>query len=142
MRFLVTIRNRPPIAGVTAAATYSATAARSLRLASGEVSAPWNAEGQNDAWVEFSNQSKAWYREHEQAGRVEAGYMFPEGGGIMVANVDSLADLHDLIFSNPGSIFLEHEVHPLLEFDVGMDKLASSFAAGQAAAFARISGIQ
>jgi hypothetical protein len=142
MRFLVTIRNRPATAGVTAAATYAATAAQSLRLASAEALAPWTAEGQNNSWAERSSRSKEWYREHQQAGRIEAAYVFPEGGGFMVVNVDSLEDLQDLIFSNPGSIFLEHEVHPLLEFDVGMDKLASSFAAGQAAAFAMISDIQ
>jgi len=137
MKFLVTIRNRPPTAGVVGAVTYGATAARALRQAGTQA-----ARTQDDSWVEISNRSKTWYHDQEQAGRVEAGYMFPEGGGIMVVNVGSFEDLHDLMFSNPGSINLEHEVRPLLDFDAGMDKLAASFAAGVGTAFARASAIQ
>jgi hypothetical protein len=142
MKFLVTIRNRPPTSGIVGATAYAATAARAIRLAaSTEVESPWTAKAQDESWVEFSNASKAWFRANEAAGRVEAGYMFPEGGGIMVVNADSHEELHDLIFSNPGASYLEHEVQPLLEFDVGMDKLASSFAAGVGGMFARLTQI-
>jgi muconolactone delta-isomerase len=141
VKFLVTISNRPPTAGIVGAATYAVTAARALRQSGSEAAAPWNAKAQDESWVEFSDRSKAWFRENEQAGRVEAGYMFPEGGGIMIVDVASHEELHDLLFSNPGSVYLDHEVRPLLDFDTGMDKLASSFASGVGAIFARVAGL-
>ena len=63
MKYLVTIRNRPPTSGIVGATAYATIAARAIRLAANtELEAPWSARGQDEAWVEFSNRSKAWFR--------------------------------------------------------------------------------
>ncbi len=77
---------------------------------------------------ELAAASKAWVREHSQ--ELEATYTFVEGGGCMIVNVNSPEELHELIHSNPSSPFLSHEIHMVLDFEEGIDRLASHYKSG------------
>lgn len=60
-------------------------------------------------------------------GRIETTYLFPDGGGFAIFNVDSPEALQKMIHENPASPFLKHEVRPLLDFDSGLDQLQERF---------------
>jgi hypothetical protein len=73
---------------------------------------------------EIAAASKAWVQEQVRNGRVESPYLFAEGGGCMTVNADSIAELQEIIYANPGSANLTHEVHVLVDFEPSVDRLA------------------
>jgi hypothetical protein len=63
-------------------------------------------------------------------GKVEAAHLFAAGGGFSVVNADSHEDLMDNLQQSPVGAFSDYEIHPLLDFDQGMDRIKGHVQAG------------
>src|SRR4051794_27726563 len=81
---------------------------------------------------ELSGGSRQWLDEQLRSRRVEAAYVFPEGGGCMIVNAHSPEELHDTLQSNPSSAFLRHDVKILLDFHGTMERYAGHYRASLA----------
>jgi hypothetical protein len=59
--------------------------------------------------------NKEWHAKHLKNGTHDCIYNFIEGGGIGIANVDSLEAAYDLLSDYPSRMLFDWEVHPLLD---------------------------
>jgi hypothetical protein len=65
---------------------------------------------------------KGWMHERMNAGKVEAAFSFPEGGGgCGIVNVTSHEELNEMLVSSPMAPFSTFEVRALADFDQGID---------------------
>lgn len=76
-----------------------------------------------EAYEQLAVGTMDWMREEKRNGRVEVSYIFAEGEGFMIVNVNSPEELQELLYSNPSSVFLTYEARVLLEFEQGMERL-------------------
>jgi hypothetical protein len=74
-----------------------------------------------------------WLDTKLEDGTLESLYGFLEGGGVAVANVDSHADLLELMAQYPLYGMVTWEVRPLLGFREGTDTIRAKLVEAQAA---------
>ena len=70
--------------------------------------------------------SKEWHEQHLKDGTYDCIHSFVDGGGIGIANVDSLEAAYDLLDDYPGESIFDWEFHPLVDSRHAMDKSISS----------------
>ncbi len=58
----------------------------------------------------------AWVDAHIKSGKVDCEYIFPEGGGMAIGNVDSQEEAFDLLSSYPLYGFFDWQVEPLVDW--------------------------
>lgn len=66
--------------------------------------------------------SKEWQEQHLKDGTYDCIHTFVEGGGIGIANVDSIEAAYDLLDDYPAGPVFDWEVRPLVDTGHAMDK--------------------
>jgi hypothetical protein len=74
-----------------------------------------------EAVENLARESREWVQEQQRNGRIEVAYYFIEGGGFMIANVDTPEDLFDLIHGRPAPL-LKPTARMILDFEPAMDR--------------------
>ena len=69
---------------------------------------------------------KEFHEKHLKDGTYDCIHTFVEGGGIAIANVDSLEAAYDLLDDYPASLFFDWEVHPLVDTSHAVEKSISN----------------
>ena len=69
--------------------------------------------------------NKEWMDKHLKDGTYDCIHNFVDGGGIGIANVDSMEDAYDLLTDFPGRPMFDWEIHPLVDSGHAMDKSIS-----------------
>ena len=72
--------------------------------------------------VGLNQAAKAWMEERFEDGSVECHYVFPDGGGFSVANMESHEALLDTLLDYPLYPIMDWEIKVLCEWDHGYDK--------------------
>jgi hypothetical protein len=67
-----------------------------------------------------------WHAKQLKDGTYDCIYTFVEGGGIGIANVDSLEAAYDLLDDYPANLFFDWEVHALVETRHAVEKSISN----------------
>ena len=70
--------------------------------------------------------SKEWHEQRLKDGTYDCIHTFVEGGGIGIANVDSIEAAYDLLDDYPAGPIFDWEFHPLVDTGHAMDKSISS----------------
>ena len=67
-----------------------------------------------------------WHQQHLKNGTYDCIHTFVDGGGIGIANVDTLEDAYHLLDDYPGQPMFDWEVRPLVDTGHAMGKSISS----------------
>ena len=67
-----------------------------------------------------------WHKKYLNDGTYDCIHTFVEGGGIGIANVDSLEAAYDLLDDYPATLFFDWEVYPLVDTRHAVEKSISS----------------
>ena len=70
--------------------------------------------------------SNEWHEQHLKNGTYDCIHTFVDGGGIGIANVDTLEAAYDLLDDYPGQPMFDWEVRPLVDTGHAMGKSISS----------------
>jgi len=66
--------------------------------------------------------SNEWHEQHLKNGTYDCIHTFVEGGGIGIANVDSIEAAYDLLDDYPAGPVFDWEVHPLVDTGHALEK--------------------
>ena len=69
--------------------------------------------------------NEKWHDQYLKDGTYDCLYNFVEGGGIGIANVDSLEAAYDLLTDYPSRILFDWEIFPLVDAKHALDKSIS-----------------
>jgi hypothetical protein len=73
----------------------------------------------------MTKNNKEWHAQYLGDGTYDCIHTFVEGGGIGIANVDSVEAAYDLLSDYPGRDLFDWEFHPLADTNHVMDKVIS-----------------
>jgi len=79
-------------------------------------------EPEPDHMLGILERFRVWMQEQISAGRVDSTYLLAEGGGGSVINADTAEELMDLLLGSPTGAMFRYEVHPLVNFEAGMER--------------------
>ena len=69
---------------------------------------------------------KEWHGKYLKDGTYDCIHTFVEGGGMAIANVDSLEAAYDLLDDYPANLFFDWEVHPHVDTSHAVEKSISN----------------
>ena len=72
---------------------------------------------------------KEWHKKYLEDGTYDCIHTFVDGGGIGIANVDSLEAAYDLLDGYPANLFFNWEVYPLVDIHHAVEKSISTMEA-------------
>ena len=70
--------------------------------------------------------NKEWHEQHLKDGIYDCIHAFVDGGGMGIANVDSLEAAYDLLEDYPGRMIFDWEIYPLVDSKHAIEKSIST----------------
>jgi len=74
-----------------------------------------------EAVENLARESREWVQEQQRIGQIEVAYYFVEGGGFMIANVDTPEVLFDLIHGRPAPM-LKPTARLIMDFEPTLER--------------------
>ncbi len=79
-----------------------------------------------DAVPGIINAQREWLNERIADGTLDVVYAFPEGGGVAIANADSVEELNAALLSQPGFLLNDFAVRPLADLNTALTNAAEA----------------